>query len=184
MKIANSISQIGLPQRIIHTLLENNIETIEDLLSADLKDISRLTNIGSKRLKLIIDALKELKVETKNPEEEIQEHNTHRNMSLKEIHEIVFEESCNAFQKLLAMVDGKELLVPAIRDALQEMKKEIHLELFREINELRTIVLEQSRILEGMQSIDRDNGILNKINDKIPGFATAIYAMHKELEQC
>lgn len=53
----------------------------------------------------------------------------------------------------------------------------------REMNELRTITCEQYRLLQSIQLEKSPDGVLRRINDKVPGFAIAMHDLYKKLEE-
>jgi|HubBroStandDraft_2_1064218.scaffolds.fasta_scaffold00250_16 DNA repair protein RadC len=66
---------------------------------------------------------------------------------------------------------------------MQAMFKEFSIPLKHEINELRTILLEQYRLIQSIQIEKQPEGIMKIINEKIPGFSSTMYDIYKKLEE-
>lgn len=54
-----SVEEIGLPTRVANALNKAGFETVEDLVKADKKDLTKVRNLGEKSLKIISAALGE-----------------------------------------------------------------------------------------------------------------------------
>ena len=55
--------------------------------------------------------------------------------------------------------------------------------LAEEVQGMRTIMLEQYRLLQSIQLEKSPDGLLRKINEKVPGFSATVYDLYHKLEQ-
>lgn len=69
-----------------------------------------------------------------------------------------------------------------LSDVLKEMRFEIESKLFRNINELRTIVLEQQRILESIKDMNKFDETIGMIKSGMPEIRNIIHTISKALE--
>jgi hypothetical protein len=189
----NSIDELALPMRVRNCLFAEDIFTIEALMDLSSAHILKIKGISRNSLKIIEEELDIYKNKINNK-------NT-MSINLEQLEKIVSKETYKAMAEFFKNGLGYKRRWPwshlprtcnntcykivedLIKTALTEMKTDIESNLFRNTNELRTLVLEQSRILEGLQSINRPDGIVHKISEKIPGFSHTIYELHKLLSK-
>jgi len=173
--MSDDIRASALGKRIINCLLNEGIKTITELKKKDKIDLLKIPGVGRKglaKIQLLLSSDKnEYDRETKNI------------LTINEIKKVIFNSVYEAIHEYMKNGYGRIMMKDMIETSLKTMQEEIHSTLFRNINELRTIVLEQSRILEGMQSISRPDGIIGKISEKVPGFNTMIHDLYKVLEK-
>lgn len=88
-------------------------------------------------------------------------------------------------RKSLDLFEKSESIIIEKERYLSDLQLLIHTELIpfkQEINELRTILCEQYRLLQSIQLEKRPEGIVNNINEKLPGFSGIIYDLYKKIE--
>ena len=169
-----SINVLNLKARTYNCLIGENIYSIEQLEKKDSNFLLKIPNLGKTSLAEIETALKKYNSE---------KNETLFKTTLADIQKTVEEGVYRSINSYLLRINLDEGLKNMVDTSLKDMKKEIQNSLFANINEIRTIVLEQSRILEGMQSMQAPNSIINRISEKVPGFNTMIYELYKTLEK-
>ncbi len=149
-----------LPTRLKNILGANNIYNYSQLLVAyDKNMLAHIQGIGLSSRKLIEKMLnKKIKHKIKAT-----------NFELEEILDKCMQKSFDHLK--IRMIE-----------VLMGVKKELAAQINMNINEMRTVILEQSRILEAMQLTYGPHGVINKISEKIPGFNAVMYELSKKLE--
>jgi hypothetical protein len=181
-----SIDVLALTMRAENALKDKGLDTISKLEEfiyrcklRGSRGLREIHNIGGLSEKVILDELKFYRekhphsiqlIDNVKPEPEIDYEKIQDNIIL------ALRGMINTFKR-----DLEEGLHEHVKAYINPLGNDLHSKLLQHINELRTIVLEQSRILEGVQALRQPNGIINKIAEKIPGFDTTIYELYKKL---
>jgi hypothetical protein len=152
-----SILDLGLPTRINNILLVEGIDSVEKLIDLDDLDLIRIANLGKKSREKIARHLNSFKKTNELPIID----------ALKSINEKI-----NSMEKTIIMLS----------DFLDKILGNPMTNLSHEVNNLRTVVLEQYRLLQDIQIEKSPDGILKKINEKIPGFSSTMYDVYQKLE--
>jgi DNA repair protein RadC len=78
---------------------------------------------------------------------------------------------------LLAVL--RNTIINEIKDLVQFPMNNIN----HEINEFRTILCEQYRLIQNIEIEKSPEGIIRRINEKIPGFSSTIFDIYKKLNE-
>ncbi len=154
MNLEEHIRNLGLNKRVMHNLLAEKIFTIKQLMGLSENDILKIPNIARKGLQNIKDTLE--KIQNNEPR------------MLQDIG-----------SKLMS-VERKVNMLIELMEKLVEGKLTV---MSQEMNGLRTVMLEQYRLIQAIQLEKSPEGLLRKINEKVPGFSSTIYDLYEKLEQ-
>jgi hypothetical protein len=151
------IGVLALNVRILNNLICGGYHTVEKLLEADSGELLRVPGIGKESLNMIGKALKR------------------------------FRKLVNPEQQMLQDIGSKLMAVERKVNMLSEMMEKLAVSklgiLAEEVQGMRTIMLEQYRLLQSIQLEKSPDGLLRKINEKVPGFSATVYDLYHKLEQ-
>jgi predicted DNA-binding helix-hairpin-helix protein len=153
MNHSQSIVHLDLSKRTIDALKYTNINCIKDLEVLSFKQLLAIPGLGKKAIIEIDEALIEYRKNNRFLLEVL-------NQKLNQINEVL-----EGFRPIIVQVMRKELT-----------------NLHMQVNELRTVILEQQPILESIQARNPPDVFLSEIDKKIPGFSRTIYDVYKTLK--
>lgn len=133
-------------------LRRSGIQTIQDLIDIPPSELKELRGIGKKSL---------IKIEGKIERHMLRKLFGKKNLNLKD--------------------ELAQILNDFIPILVKNVQNEF-LSLNSQINEMRTLLLEQQRIIEGIQHYKEPEGALKQIDKKIPGFSQIVYELYKNLD--
>ena len=151
------LMELGLNKRIFYSLWNNGIDNIEKLMTITFSELQRTPGIGRESINKVQIAINKLKSNG------ISESNS----------------SPSIISKLMS-IDNKitgmnSILVKLVDNKINNMSLEIQ--------DMRTIILEQYRLLQCIHLEKSPDGVIKKIESKIPGFSSIIYDLYQKLEQ-
>lgn len=92
--------------------------------------------------------------------------------------------NCLLYYRTLKKIEGRiKEIEGGIRYIFDTIHKNNFKDIQHEMHEMRTIMLEQYRIIQDIQLEKSPDGLLRKINEKLPGFSTTMYDLYKKLDQ-
>lgn len=158
------ISVLKLQNRITNVLRCENIHTIQELMDA-IEDgyVIKFQGIGKISFNLIQSNLTAYLTSKLNRKAE---ENIDKSL----------EGYAQSFEPLITSIFRKEL-----EEALNYMQARIDSRMFANINEIRTLVLEQGRILQQIQTVNEADGVVHKISQKVPGFTSIMNELYRKM---
>lgn len=164
------INNLELTIRSTNVLKEAKIVSIKELSKLDDNTLLKMPNVGKKCLKEIKDAVSYYKKKNCTTDEQSE---------LDELKE--FLENAINMAVRNCLLAHKDYIREMQDHAVEIFTSRINNLALNPYNEIRTLILEQGRILDGMKLINKPNGMIDVITKKIPGFDVFVNKLYEKL---